>query len=355
MAASTEYSGMLQSLQLLVVRGVVDSDTAFLSNVRALPTPSDCADSFGDKGNLQFPPAILVHHIQSDVTTNLGDLAPKFHPSFNSVAAAALLGVSRPLLSALRGADMERPGKLQASIMTTDRLEATPGFRVGTSDHLETFGSHGLPGYSHLQGLALNEDTGMNLWYDCVYPQFGGNEIKMAPEGRSITEALSCCLTGFVPAGHFGPIGNAPPVLNGWDSWNLTNLTTHRMTWTLPISTEKMQISHPHLILIDFFRMKGNDLTFTLAVWDEVFSMVTHPLAASILDGISAAFSPTVKDLVRWGSMNHPEGADKKALYQRVWRSKSLADKDRFFSRGRPLPIDEGLDQINMNSVASSD
>ena len=126
------------------------------------------------------------------------------------------------------------------------------------------------------------------------------------------------------------------------------------MTWTLPVSTEKMQVSHPHLILIDFFLMKGNDLTFTLAVWDEVFSTVTHPLAASILDGLSGAFSPTVKDLVRWGSMNHPEGADKKALYQRVWRSKTLADKDRFFGRGRPLPIDEGLAQINMDPDAAS-
>ena len=48
------------------------------------------------------------------------------------------------------------------------------------------------------------------------------------------------------------------------------------------------------------------------------------------------------------------DGADKKALCQQVWRSKSLADKDRFFSRGRPLPIDEGLAQINMDPDAAS-
>ena len=243
---------------------------------------------------------------------------------------------------------MERPGKLQASVLTSDRLEETPGFRVGTSDHLETFGNKGLPGYSHLEGLALQEDTGLNLWYDCVYPQYHSDGIKMAPEGRSITEALSCCLTGFVPAGHFGPIGSSPPQLNGWDSWNLTNLTTHRMTWTLPISTDDMQVPHPHLIMVDFFKMEGNDLKFTLAVWDAVFSTILHPLASSILDDLSGSFSPTVKDLVRWASMNHPEGPEKKALYARVWRSTSMAEKDRFFGRGRPLPIDEGLTEIVM-------
>jgi len=211
MASSTEYSGMLQSLQLLVVRGVIDSDTAYLSNVRALPTPADSADTFGLKGNLQYPPAILVHHVEADITTYLADLAPKFHPSFNSVAAAALLGVSRPLLSALRGADTERQGKLHASIMTTDRLEATPGFRVGTSDHLETFGSHGLPGYSHLQGLALGENTGRDLWYDLLFPQYDSHEVKTALDGPLIAEAFSSCLTGMVLGGHFGPIEDIPP------------------------------------------------------------------------------------------------------------------------------------------------
>ena len=153
-ASSAMYAGTRQSLQLLVIRGIVDTETAYLNNIRALPTPADSADTFGLKGNLKYPPAILVHHIEADVTTYLTDLAPKFHPSFNSVAAAALLGVSHPILSVLRGADMERPGKFHTSVMTSDRLEATPGFRVGTPDHLETFGNQGLPGYTYVpEGL----------------------------------------------------------------------------------------------------------------------------------------------------------------------------------------------------------
>ena len=109
-ATTPEYAGTLQSLQLLVIRGIVDTEVAYLSNVRALPTPGDTASTYGTKGNLQYPPAILVHHVAGDITTYLTDLEPKFHPSFNSVAAAALVGVSRPLLSVLRGLDMDRQG-----------------------------------------------------------------------------------------------------------------------------------------------------------------------------------------------------------------------------------------------------
>ena len=106
-ASSPEYVGTLQSLQLLVVRGIVDTDTAYLSKTRAFPTPEDSASTYGTKGNLQYPPATLVHHVSGDITTYFSDLQPKFHPSFNSVAAAALIGVSRPLLSVLRGLDVE--------------------------------------------------------------------------------------------------------------------------------------------------------------------------------------------------------------------------------------------------------
>ena len=127
------------------------------------------------------------------------------------------------------------------------------------------------------------------------------------------------------------------------------------MTWVFPPTiADSMKIRHPNLTLVDFSKMKERDLAFMLAVWDKVLEMVTHPLAASTLNGLSAAFSPTVKDLIRWGAMAHPGGPSKKALYSHIWRSKSMADRDRFFNRGRPLPIDEGLGQIVMDPDAAS-
>ena len=340
MASSDAYSGMLQSLQLLVVRGIVNSDTAYLSNVRVLPTPSDTAGTCGPKGTLQYPPAILVHHVSADISLYLSDLAPKFHASFNAVAAAALLGVSRPLLSALRGADIERPGKLHASIMTSDRLENTPGFRVGTSDHLETFGSQGLPGYSSLQAMTLGEDTGRDLWFGTILLQHNSADVLTSPDGGRIVEALAACLTGMVPGGHFGPLIDVPPLIFGWDSWNLDAETTHKLAWTLPTSVpDSVPIPNSNLTVVDFSRMKHRDLRFMLAVWDDVLEVATHPSAVSTLNAISAHFCPTVKDLVRWGALHHPGGPSKRVAYSRVWLSHSFADKDLFFNRGQPLPV----------------
>ena len=167
---------------LLVIRRIVDTDTAYLSNIRALPTPEDSAGTYGTKGNLQYPPAILsTTSPATSPPTYFSDLQPKFHPCFNSVAAAALIGVSRPLLSILRGLDMDRPGKLHASIMTSDHLGSTPGIRVGTFDHLETFGNQGFPGFTNLKNFSLGEDTGRDLWLDSVLPQFDVPQLKTIP------------------------------------------------------------------------------------------------------------------------------------------------------------------------------
>ena len=337
-ATTPEYAGTLQSLQLLVVRGIVDTEVAYLSNVRALPTPEDVADTYGTKGNLQYPPSILVHHVANDVTTYLTDLEPKFHPSFNSVAAAALIGVSRPLLSVFRGLDMERPGKLHASIMTSDRLKSTPGLRVGTSDHLETFGTQGFPGYIHLKHLSLEEGTGGDLWREEVFPQFGDlatRDLAMSPECHRVVEALSACITGMVPGGHFGALSQG---------------ATHKLTWLFPTSVpESMKVHHPSLTLIDFAKMKPADLSLLLSVWDDILHAVTHSSAADVLDSLSGKFAPMVKDLVRWGAMGHPSGPGKSLTYERVWRSRSLSERDRFFLHGRPLPIDESLPVANTN------
>ena len=303
--SSPEYAGTLQSLQLLVIRGIVDTATAYLSNIRALPTPGDSASTCGTKGTLQYPPAILVHHVSGDITTYFSDLAPKFHPSFNSVAAAALMGVSRPLLSVLRGLDMERPGMFHASIMTSDRLDATPGFRMGTSDHLESFGGQGIPGFNNLKEFPLGEDTGRDLWFDSVFPQFDAPQVRTILDGPRIIEALSSCLTGMVLGGHFGPLMSMPPVINGWGSWGLTSESTHRVTWVFPTSTpDSMKIPHPHFALVDFSRMKVRDLSFMLAVWGPILEMVTHPHAADVLSKLSSSFAPTVKDFIRWGDVS---------------------------------------------------
>ena len=336
-ATPPEYAGTLQSIQLLVVRGIVDTDTAYLSNIRALPTPEDVADTYGTKGNLQYPPSILVHHVANDVTTYLTDLEPKFHPSFNSVAAAALIGVSRPLLSVLRGLDVERPGKLHASIMTSDRLQSTPGLRVGTSDHLETLGTQGLPGYIHLKHLSLEERTGSSLWREGVFPQLGDlatRDLAMDPECDKVTDALAACLTGMVPTNHFGALGQG---------------ATHKLAWLFPTSIpDSMKVHHPSLTLIDFAKMDPADLSLLLSVWDDVFHTVTHSSSADVLDSLSGQFAPMVKGLVRWGAMGHPSGP-KKSLYERVWRSRSLSERDRFFLHGRPLPIDESLPVADTN------
>ena len=132
------------------------------------------------------------------------------------------------------------------------------------------------------------------------------------------------------------------------------------MTWVFLISIpDSMKISHPHLMLIDFSKMRERDLSFMLAVWDPILEMVIHPLAADVLNKISSSFSPMVKDLVRWGAMSHPSGASKSHIYQRVWRLTSMAEKDRFYLRGRSLPIDEAISGImmagNSDDLPSSD
>ena len=346
-ATPPEYAGSLQSIQLLVVRGIVDTDTAYLSNIRALPTPEDVADTYGTKGNLQYPPSILVHHVANDITMYLADLQQKYHPAFNSVTAAALIGVSRPLLSALRGLDMERPGKLHASIMTSDRLKSTPGFRVGTSDHLETFGTQGFPGYTHLKDFALDEGSGRDLWREAVLPQFATHDPAAHPDCPRVIDAFSACVTGMVPGGHFGSLVAIPGVIAGWGDLNAE--TTHKLTWLFPTSTpDPMKIHHPSLTLTDFSK-KPEDLSLLLAVWGDIMNSVTHPLAVDVLNNLSGNFAPMVKDLVRWGAMSHPSGSAKSLTYSRVWRSTALADRDRFFLRGRPLPIDEGTSSIVMS------
>ena len=352
-ASSPEYAGTLQSIQLLVVRGIVDTETSYLSNIRALPTPEDSASTYGTKGNLQYPPAILVHHVSGDITTYFSDLQPKFHPSFNSVAAAALIGVSQPLLSVLRGLDMDRPGKLHASIMTSDRLGATPGFRVGTSDHLETFGNQGFPGFTNLKDFSLGEDTGRDLWLDAVLPQFEAPQLKTVSECPRVIEAFSACLTGMVPGGHFGPLVAIPGIISGWDMWGFDAESTHKLSWLFPTPIpDSMKMPHPNLALLDFSKMKEWDIAFMLAVWDPILEMVTHPLAADVLNKLSANFAPMVQDLVRWGAMSHPSGSSKTHVYSRVWRSTSMAEKDRFFLRGRPLPIDEAASNTIMGGNA---
>ena len=245
-ASSPEYAGTLQSLQLLVVRGIIDTETAYFSNIRALPTAGDTSGTYGRKGNLQYPPAVLVHHIEADVAMYLTDFSPKFHPSFNAVAAGALIGVSRPLLSILRGLDMDRPGKFHASIMTSDRLDSTPGFRVGTSDHLETFGNQGFPGFTNLKNLSLSEDTGRDLWLDAVLPQFEAPQLKTVSECPRVIEAFSACLTGMVPGSHFGPLVSIPGVIAGWDTWGLNAESTHKLSWLFPTSIpDGMKVPHP--------------------------------------------------------------------------------------------------------------
>ena len=356
-ATPPEYAGTLQSIQLLVVRGIVDTETAYLSNIRAFPTPEDSAGTYGTKGNLQYPPAILVHHVSGDITTYFSDLQPKFHPSFNSVTAAALIGVSRPLLSVLRGLDMDRPGKLHASIMTSDRLKSTPGLRVGTSDHLETFGTQGLPGYIHLKHLALDEGSGRDLWREAVLPQFATHDLAAHPDCPRVIDAFSACITGMVPGGHFGSLVAIPGVIGGWG--DLNRESTHKLTWLFPTSIpDSMKIHHPSLTLTDFSK-KPEDLSLLLAVWGDIMNSVTHPLAVDVLNNLSGNFAPMVKDLVRWGAMSHPSGSSKSHVYQRVWRSTSMAEKDRFYLRGRSLPIDEAISGImmagNSDDLPSSD
>ena len=152
-----------------------------------------------------------------------------------------------------------------------------------------------------------------------------------------------------VLGGHFGPLMSMPPIINGWDSWGLNSETTQKMTWVFPTSIpDSMKIPHPHLAPVDFSKMKERDLSFMLAAWDPILEMVTHPLAADVLNKISSNFSPMVKDLVRWGAMSHPSGSSKSHVYQRVWRSTSKAEKDRFYLCGRPLPIDEATSGIMM-------
>ena len=187
--------------------------------------------------------------------------------------------------------------------------------------------------------MALGEDTGRDLWYDAFLPQFEAPDIKTFLDGPRVVEV--CCMTGMVLGGHFGSLESMPPIINGWNSWELNSETTHKMTWVFPDSTDSMKVSHPNPVLADFSQMAERDLAFMLAVWDPIFELITHPTAAHLLNSMSASFAPTVKDLILWGAMMHPCGTSKSSIYYFIWRSTSMAERDCFYNRGRPLPIDQ--------------
>ena len=114
---------------------------------------------------------------------------------------------------------------------------------------------------------------------------------------------------GMVLAGHFGPLESLPPLINGWNPWDLNSATTHKMTWVLPTSIpDSMEIPHPNFTLVDFSQMAERDRSIMLAVWDPILELITHPYASNLLNSLSACFSPTVKDLIRRGAMSHPSG-----------------------------------------------
>ena len=98
-----------------------------------------------------------------------------------------------------------------------------------------------------------------------------------------------------------------------------------------------------NLKLVDFSQMAERDRLFMLAVWDPIFELITHPYASNLLNSLSAGFSPTVEDIIRWGAMSHPSGTSKSSIYKFIWRSTSVAERDRFYNCGRPFPFDEAM------------
>ena len=319
MSASLSHTGMVQSFQIMVVRGVVNSDTAYLSNVRALPTGNDLEPSPGIRGFVSYPPALPCPTVPADVATYLADLSQDYHEQLNLVTAGALLGVPLPLLTILRGDDPQRPGKLFASIVTDERFDKTPSVRVGTSDHLETHGLNDrLPHKGRMGDLTLRRDSGNLLWAHHVFPRFGCHVNPFAAGGAGrVPEAFASALTGFNVVGTFGPLEDPDVDL----------AEVGKLVWMFPISVDGMKLRQtPTLELVDFSRMASLDNL--LAVWDPLMTMVSSGLYKELRDQIASEFSPLVKDLIRWASYHHPLGDASKNIYKTIWRSESLIARD---------------------------
>ena len=98
MSSVANYSALTQAFIPLVVRGIVNTDIASLSTVRALPAGADllpvtAPGSSGFRGFLKYPGAIVTPIVESDISTYLDDLPYKYHLSLNLIAAAALIGL----------------------------------------------------------------------------------------------------------------------------------------------------------------------------------------------------------------------------------------------------------------------
>lgn len=312
--AATHYEGLTNALIPLVIRGLVNTDTAFLSTIRALPASSDLLPetspgSSGLRGFLKYPAAIVTPVVESDISTYLDDLPIKFHGALNLITAAALIGFPKQVLAVLRGPDPQREGRLFASIITDERFGATTGIRVGTHHHLETFSVEGFPDSSDLLNMALLDVSGTHFWKSKVLPVLFPTAAALSDEKVA---ALGTCLTGF------------------------TVTDSGRLEWLFPVTTDDLMINRtPTLRILDFGATRPKkwtpkDLDKLLKKFDNIMDLVTAGDMTTILDRLSSDFAPLVKDLVRWASHSHPD-LGRRDVYIRVWASNSFRAKDAYY------------------------
>ena len=219
----------------------------------------------------------------------------------NLVAAAAQLGAATSLLVIFRGADRTRDGYLPATLVTPARFLDTPSFRVGTSDHQELISNPKLLyNVDPMGDFALDEVTGINVWRHRLFRKL--QLPGLTDLDTTIFSALAMCVTGFVISGFdLGTAGRVP--LSPGEGHFPPAAGIHRMG--VP---PQHPGDHPCEGGLPNFSLLGHTmLRDILGAWDVVARRVADPSATPILGAISGAFTPWVKDLVRWASTRHPE------------------------------------------------
>ena len=255
----------------------------------------------------------------------MDDIGVSYHESTNLVAAASHLGVPCTLLVINRGLDPTRDGVLHATLVTRGRLEATNLVRVGTSDHQEFHQSSAIVYHGALKDLALDHGTGFTAWRSRVLPKLGlGHLAELAQVDDTLLSAFSMLMTGYsISAKDLGTAGVLPVARGDGGS-----VPPGGLAWVFPLSASGLIPAGEGLP--DFSRLGHRDLTELLATWDIVVARSIDPAGREVLDKISAAFTPWVKDLVRWASRSHQDLAAR-AHYTLIKNSAAFSQHDAAF------------------------
>ena len=100
------------------------------------------------------------------------------------------------------------------------------------------------------------------------------------------------------------------------------------LAWVFPLSTSGLIPAGGGLP--DFSRLSPRDLAELRVTWDVVAARSIDLAGREVLDKISAAFTPWVKDLIRWAARSHHDLATR-AHYVVIRNSAAFAQHDASF------------------------